>query len=142
FLTADHGGAINPDFGKEHHLGGGVMMADSLVSAGNKYLSGIFGDGKWIAAMMSQQVWLNRNFISTTKVSEEDVAKKVCDFLMQQPGILCVSSPAFNIDLCSQGVEEKILNNYYPERSGDIFYSMKPGWIDWIFQEGTSHGTV
>jgi len=142
FLTADHGVAINPDFGKEHHISGGVMMADSLLGGVNKFVSSFYGEGKWVSAVAVQQVYLNKNFIASTKISEEDVAKKVSDFLMQQPGILCVTSPAYNMNTCSPYVQKTIMNGYYPERSGDLFYSMKPGWIDWIFEEGTSHGTV
>jgi len=142
FLTADHGGAINPDFGKEHHISGGVMLADSLLYTMNKYISSFYGEGKWVSAVIVQQVYLNKAFIASTKISEEDVAKKVSDFLMQQPGILCITSPAYNMNICSPYVQKTIMNGYYPERSGDLFYSMKPGWIDWIFEGGTSHGTV
>lgn len=142
FLTADHGGAVNPDFGKDHQISGGVMLADSLLIRANKHISSLFGEGKWISAMSSQQVYLNKAFIATTKVSEEDVARKVASFLMQHPGTLCVTAPAYNMNTCSPFVQNNIMNGYYPERSGDIFYSMKPGWIDWIFKEGTSHGTV
>ncbi|MCY7409145.1 MAG: alkaline phosphatase family protein [Chitinophagales bacterium] len=142
FLTADHGGAINPDFGKDHNISGGVMMGDSLLDAANKFVSGFYGEGKWIAAIATQQVYLNQTFIASTKIAGDDVANKVSDFLMQQEGILCVTSPKYNINLCSPTVQQTIMNNFYPERSGDIFYSMKPGWIDWIFKEGTSHGTA
>jgi len=142
FLTADHGGAVNPDFGKDHKINGGVMLADSLVGKGNQYLSTFFGDGKWISAMMSQQVYLNYDLIASKKVDEEVLAHKVADFLMMQPGIMCVTSPKYNMNTCSAFVQSTIMNGYYPERSGDIFYSMKPGWIDWVFQEGTSHGSV
>ncbi len=142
FLTADHGGAINPNFGKAHHINGGVMMADSLSKKANQYVASFFGDGKWIAAMSTQQVYLNQSFIASTKISGEDVARKVSDFLMMQPGILCVTSPKYNVNSCGPYVQAAIMNGYYPERSGDLFYSMKAGWIDWIFEEGTSHGTV
>ena len=142
FLTADHGGAINPEFGKDHHLSGGIMVGDSLVDGANAYLSASFGNGKWVSAVTSQQIYLNHAFIASTKVSEESIATKVSDFLMQQPGILCVCAPKYNMNTCSPDIQLKVMNNYYPERSGDIFYSMKPGWIDWIFQGGTSHGSV
>jgi predicted AlkP superfamily pyrophosphatase or phosphodiesterase len=141
FLTADHGGAINPDFGKDHHINGGVME-DSLAEKGNHYISSFLGEGKWIASIGEQRVYLNKNFIASTKVSEEDVVKKISDFLMQQPGILCIVAPAYNMNTCSPYVQKTIMNGYYPQRSGDVFYSIQPGWIEWIYKEGTSHGTV
>ncbi|MEO5674080.1 MAG: alkaline phosphatase family protein [Chitinophagales bacterium] len=142
FLTADHGGAINPGFGKSHKLSGGVMLSDSLLDEANQYVSSFFGKGNWISSIMPQQVYLNKPAIGLTKFSYEEVAKKAADFMMLQPGILCITSPAYNLNTCSPTVQSGILNGYYPERSGDLFYSMKPGWIDWIFEEGTSHGTV
>ena len=84
--------------------------------------------------MSYEQVYLNKTFIASTKFSEEEVAKKVAGFLMLQPGILCVTSPEYNMNTCSPYVQNTIMNGYYPERSADVFYSMKPGWIDWIFE--------
>ena len=34
-----------------------------------------------------------------------------------------------------------LINGIYPERSGDIFLTLKPGYIEWATKTGTTHGT-
>jgi arylsulfatase A-like enzyme len=142
FLTADHGAAINPQFAGDEQLNGGIIKADSLLSALNTHLSADFGKGDWISAMMDQQVYLNKKFISEKNIKEEEIAAKVRDFLSMQEGILCVLSPKYNINTCAPYVQTTIMNGYQPQRSGDILYSLAPGWIDWYIKKGTTHGSV
>jgi predicted AlkP superfamily pyrophosphatase or phosphodiesterase len=142
FLTSDHGGAMNPQFGTDRQISGGVMMADSLVDDLNQFLSPTLGNEKWISAMTSQQVYLNHDLVSQKKPDEKKLVEEVVKFLLNHPGILCVYSPRYSVNLCPTVIQENMLNGYYPGRSGDIFYSMKPGWIDWFDGLGTSHGTA
>lgn len=142
FLTADHGGAINPTFAEDHQINGGLMMTDSMADEANKYLAPLLGEGHWVTAVTPEQVYLDHQFIASRKISEEDVIGNVISFLMEHPGVQCVSVPRYNINTCSPYIEKQMMNGFYAGRSGDILFSMKAGWVDWIFKGGTSHGTV
>ncbi|MBK9732290.1 MAG: alkaline phosphatase family protein [Chitinophagaceae bacterium] len=142
FLTADHGVALNPLFAKDKHLAGSFTSTDSVLQNLNNYLSSVFGTGKWINSMSSQQIYLNKKMIATSKFSEESVALKVRDYLIAQPGTLCVCAPDYGINNCAPFVQNTIMNGYQPARSGDILYSLSPGWVEWHQTKGTSHGTV
>lgn len=101
FLTADHGVALNPLFAKDKHLAGSFTSTDSVLQNLNNYLSSVFGTGKWINSMSSQQIYLNKKMIATSKFSEESVALKVRDYLIAQPGTLCVCAPDYGINNCA-----------------------------------------
>lgn len=142
FLTADHGVALNPQFAHDEHLSGGILQADSLSEKLNQYIASFYGPGKWISAMMDQQVYLNKKFIASGNTTEEQVAEKVANFLSMQKGVLCVLAPRYHINTCAPYVENNMMNGFQPARSGDILYSLAPGWIDWILPKGSSHGTT
>lgn len=142
FLTADHGAALNPRFANDEHLNGSFTNADSMMVGLNNYLSAIFGQGSWIAAMSSQQIYLNKKLIASSKLAEASVAEKIHEYLLLQPGILCICAPAYNINDCAPYAQTTIMNGYQPARSGDILYSLSPGTVDWYLTTGTSHGTI
>lgn len=142
FLTADHGVALNPKFAEDEGLSAGVVQAENLKDKLNQYLSTQFSEGNWIVTAIDQEMYLDKKFIAGTKISEEEVVKKSLEFLSKQEGINCVSAPAFNTSTCSPFIQNKIMNGYQAERSGDILYSLAPGWIDWASSKGSSHGTA
>lgn len=142
FLTADHGVALTPQFANDEHLTGHYINSDSVMEKANQYLSSVFGEGKFISSMSSQQVYLDKKLIAASKIEEEEVAKRVRDFLAAQPGILCVCAPAYGINTCAPYVQNSIMNGFQPARSGDILYSLSAGWVEWYQSKGTSHGTV
>lgn len=143
FLTADHGVALNPDFASDTlHLNGKFSKSTGLKDSLNKFLSSVYEAGNWITAMQSQQIYLNKKLIAARGRDEHDVAAKICDYLIEQPGVLCVCAPQYGINNCAPYVQNTIMNGYQAARSGDILYSLSPGWVDWPYPTGTSHGSV
>lgn len=142
FLSADHGVAINPLLANDEHLSGSFMETDTLIVKANRFLSSTFGAGNWIEGGSSQQLYLNYSLISKSKLSKEAVSAKTIDFLSTQPGILCVNAPGYGYSNCAPYIQQSMMNGYYPARSGDILYSLEPGWVEWHSTKGTSHGTV
>ncbi len=59
-----------------------------------------------------------------------------------QKGILCTVAPKYHLNTCAPFVSNTLMNGYQPERSGDVIYSLAPGWIDWSSPRGSSHGTL
>jgi predicted AlkP superfamily pyrophosphatase or phosphodiesterase len=142
FLTADHGVALVPQLGKDEGLNAGVFPPDSMSKKMNDYIASFYGKGTWIAAAISQQIYLDRKFIASTKISEEEIAGKVARFLEMQEGISCVVAPEYHINTCPPYTSTTILNGYDHNRSGDVLYSLAPGWVDWASKKGSSHGTI
>lgn len=142
FLTADHGVAVTPQFANDEQLSGRYIDADTLIVQANKFLAASLGSGKWIEGASSQQLYLNNKLIAETKVSKETVVLKTREFLGTHPGILCVNAPNFGFNNCAPFVQQSMMNGYMPARSGDILYSLSPGWVEWHTDKGTSHGTA
>ncbi len=142
FLTADHGVAINAALAHDEQLNGGFFHADSLRDQLNQYVSSFYGQGEWITAMSDQQVYLNQQFIASNKIAGSEIAEKVSDFFLMQKGILCTVAPKYHLNTCAPFVSNTLMNGYQPERSGDVIYSLAPGWIDWSSPRGSSHGTL
>ncbi len=141
FLTADHGVALNPQFANDARMIGRYVNSDTLIVQANKLLSSSLGTGKWIEGGSSQQLYLNNKLIAESKISRETVVARTCEFLLSQPGILCVNAPNSGFTNCAPFIQQSIMNGYMPSRSGDILYSLSPGWVEWHTDKGTSHGT-
>ncbi|MBA3647537.1 MAG: alkaline phosphatase family protein [Chitinophagales bacterium] len=143
FLTADHGVAINPQFAEDNKLEGGLVQSDQWKDSINNYISNFYGRGSWVSDVTVQQVYLDYDFIAESKKSCEEIAVKVKEYLLNKKEVLCVTVPEYPIlNDCSDYVEQLIMNGYQHGRSGDILFSVSPGWVDWTSMKGSSHGTI
>ena len=88
------------------------------------------------------QVYLNRQWISNSKFSEKEVHQLIVNYLEKQPFV----ARAFELSNITEitlntVIKEKVVNGYYPLRSGDIQIIPKPQWIEGFEKGGTTHGT-
>ncbi len=141
FLSADHGVAHVPGFMEENKLPGGLFFDDNLIKEMNASLKQQYGADSLIINIMNYQVHLNKKKISDNKLDEEGIEKWIIEKLLATKGIL----NAFSLREISEAtlpskIKSMIENGYYPNRSGDIQFILKPGWIDAYSPTGTTHG--
>jgi arylsulfatase A-like enzyme len=142
FLTSDHGVVNVPSFLSSKNIPAGNFSAQKLfddltVSLDEKFrVSGLLTD------INNGQVFLNRSQLKKGKTNEKEVNKFVIDFLSSQPFI----SRAFELTNLGETplnatIKEKVINGYYPSRSGDIQIIVKPQFIEGFEKSGTTHGS-
>jgi predicted AlkP superfamily pyrophosphatase or phosphodiesterase len=140
FLTADHAVAHVPGFMQEHKLPGGVFDYKAAEKIMNTELQKNFGADELIVELENYQITLNHKKIDSLKLDKDKITKWVIEYLKKQNEI----SHAFELDdLMEQPMnattKQMLANGFYENRSGDIQFILKPGYIDGM-KTGTTHG--
>ena len=104
----------------------GVVEKKKVVSLLNFYLMALHGQGDWVLGMYDNQVFLNRDLIASKAMSLKDIQEESALFLMDVAGIERVY-PTYEM-LFAHELNEPFKSNFYPNRSGDLFYIIKKGW--------------
>lgn len=146
FLTADHGAAETPAFMQKLNMPAGVFEKSKLQDKLEQILSARLGTpGKYILDIGSQQIWLNRPLLQEKNLNPDLVEKIITDSLKSMPGIY---------DAFTRKELEQLPTDYpfaplmrrgiHPQRSGDILYTLDPGWHGddkHLKHGGTTHGS-
>ena len=141
FLTADHAVAQVPGFLKENKLPGGIIEEAGMMREMNTRLKEKFAVDNIVVSMMNDQVYLNHRKIDSLNVDEQAVKKWVIQYLKKNEVVTDAFATAdiLNTTL-HKTLREMLANGYYPSRSGDVMYIMKPGYIAGG-ATGTTHGS-
>lgn len=141
FLSSDHGAANVPGFLQEHKIPSGNVKSQLLLDTLNLKLNQKFGKNNLIEGLINYQVVLNKPLLDSLKINKKEIKDWVINYLLLQPGIM----NALDLETIMQiplnkTIKEKIINGYYPKRSGDIQLLYYPQWIDGFEKAGTTHG--
>jgi hypothetical protein len=141
FLTSDHGVVNVPSFLLNKNIPAGNFSAQKLFDELTISLEEKFRVGGLLTDINNGQVFLNRSLLKKGKPNEKDVKNFVIDYLASQPYI----SRAFELTNLGETplnatIKEKVVNGYYPSRSGDIQIIVKPQFIEGFEKSGTTHG--
>ena len=141
FLSADHGVPQAPAFLKEHKIPAGNLNDQGMADQLNGILKSKYNIDKLVIGILHNQVYLDRNTITSSLVDKGQVYNVIIDFLLRQPGI----SRAFALDALdtvtlSALIKNIVANGYFPSRSGDIQIISDPQWIEEFQKGGSTHG--
>jgi hypothetical protein len=139
-VTSDHGASPMPE--RAH---GGRITFESLKDAANRAASTELGTGEWIGAAKYPTVYLDAAARAKPEKDQALALKKVAFALRSFPGIARVERTADFAGHCEARTGDAFAMCLMldPERSGELFYLPKPGWI---FEEederlATAHGS-
>lgn len=140
FLTADHGVAHVPAFLAEHNIPGGTFDDGAIMREINEAIKNDFGIPNVLQNGQNYQFYINRKAVSASNKSMAEIKRSIISMLMEKPFIV----NAFETDKIStvtlpQPQREMMTNGYNPVRSGDIMFTVKPGYFDGG-EKGTTHG--
>ena len=88
----------------------GTFYVNRTASLLNMFLSAVYGQGKYVEAYYSNQIYLNRKFIEDKRLSLDEVYNKSKDFLKQSAGVIDVHKSVYPTSV-----------------SGDIIIDITPG---------------
>ncbi|AKJ02823.1 putative AlkP superfamily pyrophosphatase or phosphodiesterase [Archangium gephyra] len=140
-LSADHGGAAVP----EHWAASGVgaeRVDPRVLSKGlTEALRAQFG-GDVTATIEELDVYLGGKTLEGGKVDGAAVRRAAAAWLVKQPAItLAVASDDLYTTPDVAGLVEPLRRGYYPGRSGDVLFVVKPFHVISTESVGTNHGT-
>ncbi|MEO6720108.1 MAG: alkaline phosphatase PafA [Ferruginibacter sp.] len=140
FLTADHAVAHIPDFLKEHNLPGGTFEDAEIAKEINEAIENKFGIKKAILSLQNYQVYLDDSLIQIAGKNFDEVKNFTIQLLKAKPFIVnAATTLELNAMALPEPQKKMFSNGYNPKRSGDIFFTLKPGYFDGG-SKGTTHG--
>jgi arylsulfatase A-like enzyme len=142
FLTADHGGAHNPRFLRDHGVPAGVEPAEATAEL-NEAIRQAFGIDSLVVFTENYQLCLNEALFSRATADRETIRFSIMEWLRDMPQV------AFVIDMehpertpVPEPLRTMVVNGYHRNRSGSIQVILKPGWYDNEGKyTGTTHGS-
>jgi predicted AlkP superfamily pyrophosphatase or phosphodiesterase len=140
FLTADHAGAENVTFLRDHKLNVRSVEPKEIRKALKKFSTDTFGEDL-ILNYSSFNLYFNKEIIKNKGLELAKVKTAFKDFLMTQEQVKRVYTE--EEILASSGNDfflNAIANGYDVTQDGDLVVVDKPGYIEYQ-GTGTSHGT-
>lgn len=131
YFTSAHGISEVPGILESMRVPSGYFRQDQALSLLKSYLKAVYGDGEWVKGYSEKQIFLNRTLIEDAKIPLEDIQKKVARFLIQFSGVAAAYPYfAFEANDFGNGNLRRIINNFSPQRSGDVIITLTPGWVE------------
>jgi hypothetical protein len=142
YFTAAHGISEIPAVLEKNRIPSGYFKQNQALQLLRTYLNAVYGEGNWVKGYSERQVFLNRTLIEDARLSLDDVQKKVARFLVQFTGVeAAYPYSAFEANDFGNGNLKRIINNFSPQRSGDVIVILNPGWIEKDSESVTNHNS-
>jgi predicted AlkP superfamily pyrophosphatase or phosphodiesterase len=142
FFTSSHGVSEIPGVLESNRIPSGYFRQNQALQLLRSYLNAVYGEGAWIKGYSDKQIFLNRTLIEDAKLSLDDVQKKVARFLVQFSGVATAYPySAFEMNDYSSGNLKRIINNFSPQRSGDVIMTLNSGWVEKDDNYVTNHNS-
>jgi predicted AlkP superfamily pyrophosphatase or phosphodiesterase len=141
FLSADHGGAPTPSYTAKNKAIGGYWKSDRLELFLEDTLAKRYGEGDWVLNESNQNVFLNHKLIQMKRLSAKDIQYDVAQLCLTFPEVMSAYT-ASDLNQARGGdlVKNMIQQGYDAQRSGDVIYTLDPGYIEYGMS-GTTHGS-
>ena len=143
--TADHGATPVPEYINEKYpnVDAGKSEAKELYAKAEQVLSEKFGTlatAKWIDNIVDYNIYIAENACAEKNISVKDAAVLLCDSLRFETGIAeIVTTEDMRNGTVQSPFRGNIEKSYFPHRSGDVIYILKPFFIRNAGDPGT-HG--
>ena len=131
YFTSSHGISEIPAVLGHNRIPSGYFRHNQAVQLLRTYMNAVYGEGDWIKGYSERQVFLNRTLIEDARLSLNEVQSKVTRFLVQFTGVAAAYPySAFEANDFGNGNLKRIMNNFNPQRSGDVIITLNPGWVE------------
>jgi predicted AlkP superfamily pyrophosphatase or phosphodiesterase len=142
YFTSAHGVSEVPGILQENHIPAGYFKQNQALQLLRSYLNAVYGEGDWVKGYSEKQIFLNRTFIEDARIPLEDIQKKVARFLVQFSGVASAYPySAFEANDFGNGNLKRIINNFSPQRSGDVIVTLNSGWVEKEGDYVTNHNS-
>lgn len=142
YFTSAHGVSEIPAVMEAARIPASIFKQNQALQLLRSYLNAVYGEGNWVKGYSEKQIFLNRTLIEDSRIPLEDIQKKVARFLIQFTGVASAYPySAFEANDFGNGHLRKIINNFSPQRSGDVIVTLNPGWIEKEEGQVTNHNS-
>ncbi len=143
FLSADHGAPYNRSYMSDRRYNKWAVMGPAIQDSLNQHLAKLFGAKKLVPIYNEQELFFDHELMLEYKLNKPDVERATVEFLLTRPEIACAFVPLnADISTCSGFRRDLLQNNYYAKRSGDVMFSLEPGFLNADYPKGVTHGVA
>lgn len=136
FVTADQSANYTPENLSTQNIPNGYFSTYNAIALLKSYFNILYGKGEWILGYDSQQIYLNHQLIEDSKLSLIDLQDKAASFLIQFSGVATTTSANSLVNTnYTHGILQKVQRSFNQKRSGDIMFTLEPGWMHKIKDE-------
>lgn len=141
FLSADHGAAHSVGFLREHRLPAYSVPYGIYQGLVDSVLRTKFGNYRFVESEQNAQLFFNHQLLDSLKIDKKQIVETAISFLMKRDEIdRAFEYRNISDESIPQRLKTTLINGYYPKRSGDIQYLIKPGFLLGS-STGTTHGS-
>jgi predicted AlkP superfamily pyrophosphatase or phosphodiesterase len=131
YFTSAHGISEIPGVLESNRIPSGYFRQNQALQLLRSYLNAIYGEGDWVKGYQEKQIFLNRTLIEDAKIPLDDVQKKVARFIVQFSGVASAYPySVFETSDFGNGNMKRIINDFSPQRSGDVIVTLNSGWVE------------
>lgn len=142
YFTSSHGVSEIPSVLENNRIPAGYFKQNQALQLLRSYLNVVYGEGDWVKGYSEKQIFLNRTLIEDARIPLEEIQKKVSRFLVQFTGVASAYPySAFEANDFGNGNLKRIINNFSPQRSGDVIVTLNPGWVEKEGDYVTNHNS-
>jgi predicted AlkP superfamily pyrophosphatase or phosphodiesterase len=143
FLTADHGGANNPQFNEDHGIPASQFDSNPMADSLKNYLNKVYEKADYVSYADAHSIYLNHALIEQKHISLEEIENRCLNYISHFEGVaVTLSAEELKKGNCKTGVQSLMQNGFNNQRSADVMIELAPGWIDWSTKTGTTHGSA
>lgn len=143
FLSADHGAPYNLNYMTEHRYQKTVANGPTIQDSLNQHLAKLFGVKKLVPIYTEQELFFDHKLMEENKLKKPEVERATVEFLLTRPEIACAVVPLnADVSTCSGFRRDLLLNGYHAKRSGDVQFSLEPGYLKANYPKGVTHGVA
>lgn len=130
-LTASHGAPEAPAYMATKGYDVDYFEPQKAVGLVSAYLKAIYGKGNWVQYYKNQQIYLDRSLIEEARIPLSEIQAKVAQFMVQISGVNnAIATGSLENNSQPYGLYGFMQNSYNQARSGDVFISLAPGWVE------------
>lgn len=142
YFTSSHGISEIPSIMENTRIPAGYFKQNQALQLLRSYLNAVYGEGDWVKGFSDRQIFLNRTLIEDARIPIEEIQKKTARFLTQFTGVASAYPYyAFEANDFGNGHLNRIVNNFSPQRSGDVIITLNPGWVEKEGDQMTNHNS-
>jgi predicted AlkP superfamily pyrophosphatase or phosphodiesterase len=143
-LTADHGVAPMPETVQDPNLGATRLNPTRIATAVETGLRSQYGAapaGGWMAHMAPPWIYLNVTALNQRGISIEEAERTARAAAQSVPEVHQAFTAAELARLQKTGMASGPAFSFYPARSGNVYYELRPFVVPGDNSTGTTHGS-
>jgi predicted AlkP superfamily pyrophosphatase or phosphodiesterase len=143
FLTADHGALETPGYLKDNNLPVGGLNTKQFSNSLKSFISAKYSDEKLIENVSNSQIYFDRNIIKKKNLEIHQIEQTISDYLRDTFPVIAeiFTRDELENNTPSRESSNLILNGFNPSISGDIAFTLRPGYLANYQEKGTTHSS-